>query len=155
MSPLRTAAGELRLAGALQNVTGLNPDAMRVLGNFALIYLVAVDGYYCDANGVDRDLTSGDVVLIFPDVAHAYGPKRGGAWDQIYVVFDGPQFEFWRRCGLISPGRPVWHVEPVDYWRRRLEEIFTAEPPHGEAAALRAMGRFLQLMTDMLAEALA
>ncbi len=150
-SPLRTGAGELQLAGILQNVHGLDPKAMRVLGSYSLIYMVNVDGYYCDSNGVRADLRTGDLVVIFPELAHAYGPKKGQTWIQIYVVFNGPQFDFLRSRGILDPARPVWHLEPVDYWSRRLEEVVAGDARHTEAAAMRAMGRFLHLVCDMAA----
>lgn len=149
----RVPTGELRLAGALENVPGLNPGAMRVLGSFALVYLIEVDGYYCDGAGRESRLTSGDFLLIFPDLAQAYGPRPGTGWRQIYVVFDGPQFVLWRRNGLLNPDEPVQHAEPVEYWRRRFEEVFTPRPIRGPNAALRTFGRFLHLLTDLRATA--
>ena len=85
-SAVRTPLGELQLAGSLQDARGLDPQAMRVLGSYSLIYMVEVEGYYCDANGVKRELVSGDLVLILPELAHAYGPKHGRGWNQIYMV---------------------------------------------------------------------
>lgn len=148
-SPLRTSMGELQLAGSLQDVAGLDPKAMRVLGSYSLIYMVNVDGYYCDGHGLKADLRTGDLVVIFPELAHAYGPKRGQAWDQIYFVFNGPQFDFLRGKGLLNPKRPILHLEPVDYWSHRLEEIVAGEARHTEAGAMRAMGRFLNLLCDL------
>ncbi|MCW5549558.1 MAG: helix-turn-helix domain-containing protein [Opitutaceae bacterium] len=150
-SPLRTSLGELQLVGALKDVAGLDPKAMRVLGSYSLIYLVDVDGYYCDVNGVQADLRPGDLVLIFPELAHAYGPKRGQPWNQIYFVFNGPQFDFLRSRGVLDPRRPVWHAEPVDYWRRRFEEVVAGEGRDTAAGALRATGMFLQLVCDLAA----
>lgn len=151
VSPVRTRAGEIRLAGALQNAQALDPRSMRVLGNYSLIYMVEVDGYYCDHRGHEQRLAPGDAVVIFPDLPHAYGPRDGREWSQIYVVFSGPQFDLWRQSGILTPERPVLHVEPVDYWRRRLEEVFANERPGSEAGALRCLGRFLQVLTEMLA----
>ncbi len=51
-SPLSTPVGELELAGTLANCEGIDPAAMRVLGSYAIIYIVVADGYYADANGV-------------------------------------------------------------------------------------------------------
>lgn len=150
-SPVSTEIGELQLAGALRNVPGIDRRDMRVLGSFAIVYMVAADGYYCDARGVSRGLASGDLVVIFPEIAHAYGPRDGRPWDQIYFVFDGPQFAFWRRRGLLDPARPVLHLEPVDYWRHRLAEVINRAPAVSAGAALRTMGRFLHLLGDMLA----
>lgn len=148
-SPLRTSLGELQLAGSLRDVVGLDPKAMRILGSYSLIYMVDVDGYYCDGNGLQVDLRTGDLVVIFPELAHAYGPKRGQPWNQIYFVFNGPQFDFLRGKGLLNPQRPILHLEPVDYWSQRLEEIAAGEARHTESGAMRAMGRFLHLLCDM------
>lgn len=150
-SPLPTSAGGLELAGALENNAGLDPKAMRVLGSYGLIYLLSGDGYYADANGVRRDLAGGDVVLIVPELAHAYGAKDGGDWRHLYFVFSGPQFDLWRRRGLLDPARPVWRAEPVDFWARRLEETVQPEEGHGPATALRTLGRFLEVLTALLA----
>ncbi|MCP5528966.1 MAG: helix-turn-helix transcriptional regulator [Opitutaceae bacterium] len=150
-SPIRLKSDELQLAGALRDVPGLDPKSMRVLGSYSFIYMVKVDGYYADANGVNCDIRSGDLVLIFPELAHAYGPKPGTSWDQLYWVFNGPHFEFLHASGLLSPERPVWHVEPVDYWHRRFHEVLAGENWHTEVAARRIMGNFLHLVYDLAA----
>jgi len=153
-SPLRCKAGELRLAGALEDVQALDVNSMRVLGSYSMSYILEVDGFYQDGNGVQQDLRAGDAVMIYPDLAHAYGPKIGRSWRQIYVVFDGPQFDLLRQAGILAPSRPVWHLAPVDYWRRRLEEIFQPTVGVGESAAVRALGRFVNVLTDMAASSL-
>jgi AraC-like DNA-binding protein len=150
-SPLSTAVGGLQLAGALENNPGIDPKAMRVLGSYSLIYILAADGYYADANGVGRDLRGGDVILITPELAHAYGPKDGSPWRHLYLVFSGPQFDLWRKRGLLDPARPVWRAEPVDFWARRLEETVLPGEGHGPGTALRALGRFTEVLTAMLA----
>jgi AraC-like DNA-binding protein len=151
-SPLMSPAGGLQLAGALEDNQGLDPGAMRILGSYALIYILAAEGgYYADANGVRRDLTGGDVVLIMPELAHAYGVKAGGKWRHLYLVFAGPQFDLWRQRGLLDPARPVWRAEPVAFWARRLEETVRTEEGHGAAAALRILGEFLEVLAALLA----
>ena len=150
-SPLSTPAGGLELAGALENNEGIDAKAMRVLGSYALIYILAADGYYADGRGLRRDLGAGDVVLVFPDVAQAYGPKPGTPWRHLYFVFAGPQFDLWLKQGLLDPARPVWRAEPVDFWARRLEETLQPAEDHGPAAALRTLGRWLDTLAGLLA----
>lgn len=150
-SPLRTAIGDIELAGLLHNISGINPSAMRILRRFTLVLMVHGRGYYQDARGTKLELDPGDVVLVFPEIAHAYGPLSGNDWTQIYFVFDGPQFQLWRAQGLLSPERPVLRLGAPDYWRQRLHEVVTKEPVLASGAALRAMGRFLQVMTEMIA----
>lgn len=149
--PLKTEAGTLKLAGAIEDIPGISPQSMRVLGSYALIYMAGGKGYYTDASGFSCTLEPGDAITVFPELPHAYGPQPGAGWTQVYVVFEGPQFDLLRSSGILRPDRPVWHLEPVDYWRRRLEEIFQTPTPQGEATALRAFGRFVHLLTDMAA----
>lgn len=150
-SPLRTPAGEIQLAGLLRNVQGIDPATMRVLRHFTLVLMVEGRGYYRDEQGVAEELIPGDVVLVFPGLAHAYGPLNGSEWTQIYFVFDGPQFALWREHGLLNRQRPVWRLGLPDYWQQRLREVVKSEPLHGVAAPLRAMGRFLQVLSEMVA----
>lgn len=150
-SPLRTGAGELQLAGRLEGIEGIDPRAMRVLGSYALVLMVEGRGYYRDARGVASELGAGDVVLVFPELAHAYGPAKGSGWTQVYYVFAGAQFDLWRRHGLLRPGRPVWRLGAAEYWEQRLAGVLKNEPRDGAGAPLRAFGRFLEVMTEMMA----
>jgi AraC-like DNA-binding protein len=149
-SPLRTAAGDLELAGLLRNITGIDPASMRVLGSYALVLMVAGRGYYEDARGLKRELSAGDAILVFPEIAHAYGP-RDDEWTQIYVVFSGPQFDLWRKRKLLRPDQPVWRLGAVDYWHQRLFDVIQPEPHERRGGPLRAFGRFLSVMTEMIA----
>lgn len=150
-SPLRTPVGEIELAGLLHNVAGIDPAGMRILRRFTLVLMVEGRGYYQDARGTRLEIGPGDVVLVFPEIAHAYGPVAGGEWTQVYFVFDGPQFQLWRAQGLLAPERPVLRLGSPDYWRQRLHEVVKGEPLHSAGAPLRALGRFLQVIADMIA----
>jgi hypothetical protein len=150
-SPLRTAAGELQLAGRLKNVAGIDPGAMRVLGSYALVLMVEGRGYYRDARGADLPLTPGDAVLVLPELAHAYGPLPGEEWTQVYFVFSGPQFDLWRRLGLLMPERPVLRLGTPNHWQRRLHAVLENEPRGPVGAPLRALGHFLDVLAEMIA----
>jgi len=150
-SPLRTPVGEIELAGLLRNVQGIEPGRMRILRRFTLVLMIDGRGYFRDARGADFDVGPGDVMLVFPEVAHAYGPMPGSDWTQIYFVFDGPQFQLWRAQGLLDPERPVLRLGAADYWRRRLQDVVKGEPLHSAGAPMRALGRLLSVITDMIA----
>lgn len=89
-------------------------------------------------------MTAGDLILVFPDLGHAYGPDPGGRWDEIFLVFDGPVFRLWEERGLLDRDRPVRHLEPVEHWERRLAAV-----PYGEP--LRQVARLQELMAEALA----
>ncbi|WP_221029745.1 helix-turn-helix domain-containing protein [Actomonas aquatica] len=149
--PLTVGGGVIRAAGLVHNVPALDPAAMRELGTFGLIYMVRVDGFYCDANGVQESLQSGDVVWIQPGLAHAYGPRTGRDWTQIYVVMEGSPWTEWAAQGVLLPHRPITRAAPVDLWRRRFERVFEAHGAGERATALRTHGALMQLVLDLLA----
>jgi AraC-like DNA-binding protein len=149
-SPLRTQIGDIELAGLLRNITGISPGNMRILRRFTLVLMVEGRGYFCDDRGAKEEIAAGDVLLIFPEIAHAYGPVSGSDWTQIYFVFDGPQFELWRAKGLLSPDHPILRLGAADYWHQRLYDVLKSEPLHVSGAPLRAMGKLLQVMTEMI-----
>jgi AraC-like DNA-binding protein len=134
----------------LTNIAGIDPAEMRVLGRYALVLIVSGQGYYSDARGTRCDLEPGSVVLVFPEIAHAYGPRDGGEWTQIYYVFGGPQFDLWRKCGLLRMDRPVLHLGAPAYWQQRLAAVVKSEPLDALGAPLRAFGRFLDVLAEML-----
>ena len=133
----------------LQDKSTISPNKKRNLGRYALILMLNGKGFYRDETGLNRELQAGDAIWVAPDCAHAYGSIDGKAWGQIYVVFSGPQFDLLQQSESYHAHQPVWHLEPVDLWRRRLEEIFQPTPTRSPIEELQAIGRFSQLLIDM------
>jgi AraC-like DNA-binding protein len=114
--------GRITLSGLIRDCVGLVDTPRRVLRAYALVYVLDGGGEYIDPAGV-QEVNAGDLLLIFPDVPHTYHRTPGRHWDEFYIVFDGPVFDLWRKEGLITPSRTRYHLDPVDYWRKRMEEI--------------------------------
>jgi len=148
-SPLRSPLGEIELAGLLRNEAGIDPARMRILRRFALVLVLEGRAYFHDGRGASRDLIPGDVIVVFPEVPHAYGGVGGSEWSQAYFVFSGPVFDLCRSRGLLDPARPIWRLGSPDYWRQRLAEIVSPEAAHRPGAPLRAMGRLLGALLEM------
>ncbi len=123
---------------------------MRVLGSYALVYMLAGKCEFGDGRGYRRTLGAGEAFLLFPDVSHFYDPGAGEPWDDIWLVFNGPAFDDWRQAGLLDPENPVWQAKPVDYWRQRIAGVLTGG--RGGAAALVEVTRLLALLAEMRAE---
>jgi AraC-like DNA-binding protein len=115
--------GRIVMAGLLKHHAGVPDKPMRTLGLYALVYLLNGSGTFKDDRGARLELRPGDLWMVFPEIAHWYGPPKGSFWDELYIVFSGPLFDLWRAKGLLDPAKPVRHVEPLDYWLRRLEEV--------------------------------
>jgi AraC-like DNA-binding protein len=124
----------------------------RVLGQYALVYLVDGRGRYEDANGHRKNLEPGDVLILFPDLAHRYNPLPGTQWVTTYLCFQGPIFDLWLKHGLLDPFKPIHHAEPVDLWARRLESIGDAMRA-GSAPPLLNICLLQQLLAEILAGA--
>lgn len=144
--------GHLSLAGHLYHAGRQNFKTMRVLGSYALVYLIEGSGSYHDANGISQRVAAGDLLVLFPEIAHRYGAHRGENWREIYVVFEGPVFDLWRAEGVLSTQQPILHLEPVDEWLERFVEVLTPIAGQSPQAALTNLTAFLNLLTAICAQ---
>ena len=144
-----TPLGRLATAGYIHQKTGYLP--WRVLGRYALVYVLEGRGKYEDANGLTADIEAGDLLLLFPELAHRYGPGRMGTWAEFHVIFEGRMFDAWRDAGLLDSSRPLYHLKPVAPWQKRLLEIVTTEgiPPQSSGAV--GVSRLLTALTEAAA----
>jgi len=115
--------GKISMSGCLRGSAGVSFSSMRVLGSYALVYLTAGGGRYHLRGQAPRRCRAGDLLVVFPEIAHAYGPEAGGNWGEIYVVFEGEVFDLWRRLGILSPARPILRLLPVSRHAKALREI--------------------------------
>ncbi len=144
-----TPLGRLTLAGFLKDSAGVGP-ALRLLGRYAIVYLLEGGGRYWDGRGWACNVRAGDLLLLLPDLAHGYGPLAGQRWSEFYVVFDGPAFDLWRQSGLLHADPPVRQLSPIAHWMARLEETVVQQRPRTLAERTRQVSRFLALLTEML-----
>lgn len=91
---VRSPLGRITLAGFIRNGRGIPTRPLRVLGSYAIVYLVDGGGRFRDANGLSLAVEPGDLLLIFPELGHSYGPVGRSHWSELYLVFDGPVFDF-------------------------------------------------------------
>lgn len=124
----RSPLGRISLAGLIRNGRGIPRRPLRVLGSYAVVYVLDGGGRYEDANGLRLTLRAGDLLVVFPDLPHTYGPGGAARWTELYLVFDGEVFDLWRATGLLDPAQPVRHLEPIEHWAHRLESVLGA--PH-------------------------
>jgi AraC-like DNA-binding protein len=138
--------GRITEAGLIRNSQG--PKEWRTLGHYALVYSLSGRARYRDRNGIDQDIDPGNVILLFPDLPHAYGPRPGQSWSEFYLIFDGPVFDLWQAKGTLNPRAPIHHAHPVDVWLRRLEQVVQRARKPGLTLPLLEVCR----LQDVLAE---
>ncbi len=137
--------GGITITGHLENSPGISSKKMRVLGKYALVYILRGRGRYRDEKGREYEFFPGSLLSLFPDIAHSYEPVDKRAWDEIYFIFSGAQFDLLRKLGIMSPDKPVRHPEPLDYWRERFLSLIghpvcsSEKQAAGEAMALAAL----------------
>jgi AraC-like DNA-binding protein len=101
---------------------------MRILGAYAVVYVLEGKCRYIHADQRVQDLVAGDMILLFPDIPHRYGPAPGCQWSQFYINFGGSAFDLWRQKGLLDPRRFVYHLQPLEYWLGRFKAMAEAWP---------------------------
>lgn len=124
----------------------MNP--MRLLGNYAIVYVFNGSGRFMDELGRDLPVTAGDLILLFPDIAHSYGATKD--WSEFFLVFNGPVFDLWRTQGLLNPDEPIIHLEPVDHWLRRFESVIGGSREPGWAPPLLEVCRLQQVLSEAI-----
>lgn len=141
--------GRVTLAGFIKHGRGVAP--WRVFGSYAVLLVLEGGGCYRDDNCVDQGVGIGDVIVVYPDLGHCYGPESGEVWSEFYIVFDGPVFDLWRKKGILDPRAPIHHVEPVEYWLRRFTESVTTDATAETEQGNVHICRVQQVLADMFA----
>lgn len=137
---------------AIQRQEATTPRAgFRRFGAYAFVYLLAGSGTYMDELGACRDIDAGDLILVFPDIGHVYGPKPGSTWVERFVVFEGSVFDLWRSQAIIDERAPVLRLPEIDRWNREIDHILGGSGRIGTIPPLEAVCR-LQLFLARASE---
>ncbi len=147
-NPQPSPLGQVTLAGFLQSNSAFDLTKMRILGRYALVYVLADGGRFVQRGLAARPVSAGDLIWVFPQIPHRYGPSPGESWNEFYIVFTGPLFDLWLAEDLISSQKPIWHLEPTSYWLRRLTSC--VEGGEGQLEALERVCRLQQVVIDAL-----
>ena len=90
-------------------------------GRYAVVVILSGGGVFQDALGSDLTVESGDVIFVFPEVGHRYGPAGKGEWNEVFLVFEGPFADLLRVTHLLRPEQPV--VRAGQEWSERFLEF--------------------------------
>jgi AraC-like DNA-binding protein len=145
---IKTPLGSVRMHGLKRN-----SDAgfrNRRLGCFCLVYTLGGTTLYEDEYIGKWRLKPGDLLLLFPGVLHSYGNGKERGWDELFMVFDGPVFDLWRKLGLLDPKKPIIHLEPIDYWQRRFSACTAVKPEEGLAAGIKQLTDLQHFLAEVL-----
>ena len=92
----------------------------------------------------------GDLLFLYPEIPHGYGPGLHENWSEIYLVFHGPIFDLWRQQGLLDPRQPLLHLPRVAHWRGTLEKIADPRLPATPEGMLTRICRLQTFLGQIL-----
>lgn len=149
-SALESPLGRLTLAASIEGGRGIVPaQPLRIYGSYALVYITRGLGSYHDANGCAQEIEAGDLIMVFPELAHTYGPRPGETWSELYLIFDGPVFDTWRSIGMLSSRRPVYRLLPIGDWVERFRWVIGPDSSDTLDAKALQLCRLLTLLTEI------
>ncbi|HUR58500.1 MAG TPA: AraC family transcriptional regulator [Opitutaceae bacterium] len=143
-----TPLGHIKLCVLSNSNWGVPPDKMRTLDHYIISYLVEGTGLFGDEFGFRRETKPGDLICVFPGVKHFSTPTGSGEWTRLFIAFEGPVFDLWRREGLLDPRRPIVHLQPVAYWLTRLQSIIDSHQPFWMGRSLLEISRLQEFLAE-------
>ena len=144
--------GAVSMAGYARNGRGISITQLRTFGKYALVLLLEGSGRMkVNAEPLIK-CRAGDLLFVYPEIPHGYGPGPGEMWSEFYVVFSGPVFDFWRRSGLLQPQQPVRRLGHIRRWLPQLEAVADPALPATAAGMLRRVCRLQKFLGDIVEE---
>jgi AraC-like DNA-binding protein len=83
----------------------------RRLDCYALVAVKKGRGDFRDERGGAFPVCAGDAIVLFPGIGHSYGPPEGETWDELYLLFEGAVFDYWRDHQLLDPDSPRYRLD--------------------------------------------
>lgn len=151
-STVTTPLGQVSLAGYQRDSRGIALNNPRTFGKYAVVYLLNGGGYMKWAGHPSLTVRPGDLLFVYPEIPHAYGPGPREFWSEFFIVFEGPVFDLWRRLGLLQPQNPIRHLPQIRRWLPRMESVVAPGLPATAAGMLRRICRLQQFFSDIAQE---
>jgi len=82
----------------------------RILMEFQAVYISAGRGWFEGADKIRHRISAGDLILLFPEIRHAYSPDIETGWHEYWIGFAGNHALRLYENGLITPDNPIHHI---------------------------------------------
>lgn len=87
-----------------------NPVHGRTLKEYQLIYISKGGGYFESQSCKRQRVTSGTMILLFPNEWHTYEPDKDSGWLEYWVGFRGMHIDKRVDNGFFSKKNPIFHL---------------------------------------------
>ncbi len=78
----------------------------RIFGLYAAVFVESGTGRYVSTESSPKRVRQGDVIIVFPDIPHAYFPDS--EWSTKWVVWGGPEAQALERTGFVSRAENIF-----------------------------------------------
>ena len=152
-----TRSAQIQRSWAMQHQQLENSD--RTLHVYSLVFITRGKGTFLDAlTHKTREVNQGDLLCLFPGIAHRYVPAPNTTWDEINIEFSGPVFDTWMGRGMLDAYEPVRNLADPgdeDQIKQWLQHFYGVVLPMEQRALnepdLNDVGRMLRLIAAMCA----
>jgi AraC-like DNA-binding protein len=151
-SDISSKLGRVSLAGYIRDSPGISLSRLRTYGNYALVYLLEGSGRMKSGNEPVVKCRAGDLLFVYPEIPHGYGPGPRETWSEFYITFNGPVFDLWRQSGLLQPQCPVRHLPRLRRWLPQLEAVVEKDLPDTAQGMLRRICRLQNFLGNIVEE---
>lgn len=145
LPPRQPGLGHFLIAGNNPATLGTGWTSPRMWPGYALVLSIAGKAQYRDANGYSSEIYPGDIICVFPNLPHEYGPMDSALWTEEYIAFAGPEFDIWMQSGLFNPQQPILRTGDARLW----QESFRAVLSNQSATMPDALARLFTLLADL------
>jgi len=102
-----------------------NAQKGRVLREYQLVYITKGKGVISFDKNTEKQVSKGQLFIIFPEQWHTYKPCSETGWNEYYIGFEGPVFESIIKNSFISRENQILDVglneELVNLYARAIE----------------------------------
>jgi AraC-like DNA-binding protein len=138
-----------RLLGAGLIHDKVQVQGRRILDCYALVHLLGGVGWF-ESDGVGRmQVAAGDCLVLFPGLAHGYGPDRPGDWAEGWILAAGPGFARLEAEGVLDRRAPLWRVGGDPAIAQAFAGLHADQARAGEADRAWLATRALALAADL------
>ena len=119
----------------------------RLLGMHGLLILERGAGTYSDGDGRHERTRPGDLIQLFPDLRHDYGPGPHDLWEERFIDCDGGIVTALAAQGLFDRSHPLLHPTPdaLAALRRLIDDVEHGRLADPAEAQWRLHGALLTL----------
>lgn len=87
-----------------------HPDSGRILHEFQIVYITKGKGIFESTSCRRMKVSSGTIIILFPEEWHTYKPANETGWDTYWIGFNGDNMQKLLKNNFFTPRRPILNI---------------------------------------------